>query len=120
MMGYEFIFSKDVMEKIDLHGLKIELVKNKLQNFCDSDKDLAILKKVDFSQGFADEVTWKNYVLIGSVEKKDEEYVIKVDEVGILSKRSSDKKTKIYALDQNEGGITLRQHFENLKNKTNE
>jgi len=104
MMGYEFIFSKDVMEKIDLHGLNIERVKNKLQNFCDSNKDLTILNKVDFSQGFADEATWKNYVLIGSVEKKEDKYVVKVDEVGLLSKRSSDKKSKIYALDQNEGG----------------
>lgn len=120
MMGYEFIFSKDTIEKIDLHGLNIELVKNKLQNYCDSNKDLTILNKVDFSQGFADEATWKNYLLLGSIEKEELKYIIRVDDIGLLSKRSSDKKTKVYILDQNEGGITLKQHFENLKNKTKE
>ena len=115
MIKYEFIFSKDVIERIDLNGLDIELVKNKLQMFCRSSKDLSILKKIDFSMSFADEATWKNYILIGSIEQKDEKCVVKVDDVGVLSKRSSDKKTKIYALDEKEGGVTLRQHLENLK-----
>lgn len=120
MMGYEFIFTKDTIEKINLHGLNIELVQNRLRHICDSNKDITLFSKMDFSQGFADEVTWKNYVLIGSIEKEELKYVVRVDEIGILFKRSSDKKTKIYTIDQNEGGITLRQHIENLKNKSQE
>ena len=120
MMGYEFVFSKDTNEKIDLHDLNIEKIQNRLRNICDSNKDLTLLNKVDFSQSFADEATWKNYLLLGSIEKVELKYVIRVDDIGILSKRSSDRKTKVYIIDQNEGGITLKQHFENLKNKTKE
>lgn len=91
---------KEASEKIKAYKLD----KDKLVEFI---RKKASSEQNEFSFKYADEKTWKNYLLIGS---KDEEGVIFLNDIGVLLHRVS-KDAKIYTTDAKSDGISVRDHF---------
>lgn len=116
IQNLEITFSSDVVKRIESLGLKKIDIEARIRL---EYKDLPVFppKKTDIVVDFNSFETWQQYLILGNVRQKGAIGYIEINGLGEKIGATESGEAKVYKLSNVEGGITLREHIQNLKRR---